>query len=95
MLVEIVLHCSRRMYVRGIGAVVYKVPELGKNEMLKVSLRSIGNEDTASISQVLALFTFHVFLRVIKYSLQSYIIYILGIFRHLVAVGIKMPVHLC
>lgn len=42
---------SCNMKLRGIGAVVYKVPELGKNEMLKVSLRSIGNEDTASISQ--------------------------------------------
>lgn len=61
MLVEIVLHCSCWMYVRGIGAIVYKVPELENNEMLKVSLRSIGDEDTTSISQVLALFTFHIF----------------------------------
>lgn len=39
------------MKLRGIGAIVYKVPELENNEMLKVSLRSIGDEDTTSISQ--------------------------------------------
>ncbi|KAH0688554.1 hypothetical protein KY284_019107 [Solanum tuberosum] len=42
---------SRNMKLRGIGAIVYKVPELENNEMLKVSLRSIGDEDTTSISQ--------------------------------------------
>ncbi|KAJ8554078.1 hypothetical protein K7X08_024756 [Anisodus acutangulus] len=42
---------SRNMNLRGIGAVVYKVPELENDEMLKVSLRSIGDEDTTSISQ--------------------------------------------
>ncbi|XP_009621556.2 uncharacterized protein [Nicotiana tomentosiformis] len=42
---------SRNMKLRGIGAVVYKVPELENDQMLKVSLRSIGDEDTTSISQ--------------------------------------------
>ncbi|XP_055828490.1 uncharacterized protein LOC129896579 [Solanum dulcamara] len=43
---------SRNMKLRGIGAIVYKVPELENSEMLKVSLRSIADEDTTSISQV-------------------------------------------
>lgn len=46
---------------RGIGAVVYKVPELGDDQMLKVSLRSVDTEDTTPISQVvhcIALFFF-------------------------------------
>ncbi|PHT53489.1 hypothetical protein CQW23_07951 [Capsicum baccatum] len=42
---------SCNMKLRGIGAIVYKVPELENNDMLKVSLRSIGDEDTTSISQ--------------------------------------------
>ncbi|CAN4085407.1 unnamed protein product [Withania somnifera] len=42
---------SHNMKLRGIGAIVYKVPELVNNEILKVSLRSIGDEDTTSISQ--------------------------------------------
>lgn len=37
---------------RGIGAVVYKVPELENDEKLKISLRSLDNEDTTPISQV-------------------------------------------
>jgi hypothetical protein len=37
---------------RGIGAVVYNVPELENDQKLKISLRSLENEDTTPISQV-------------------------------------------
>ncbi|WVZ74171.1 hypothetical protein U9M48_022385 [Paspalum notatum var. saurae] len=43
---EISLGCGK-----GIGAVVYKVPELNNDQMLKISLRSLEQEDTTSISQ--------------------------------------------
>uniref|UniRef100_A0A0E0K3Q1 DHHA1 domain-containing protein n=1 Tax=Oryza punctata TaxID=4537 RepID=A0A0E0K3Q1_ORYPU len=36
---------------RSIGAVVYKVPELNNDNMLKISLRSLNEEDTTSISK--------------------------------------------
>ncbi|KAL0356403.1 UNVERIFIED_CONTAM: hypothetical protein Sradi_4087200 [Sesamum radiatum] len=36
---------------RGIGAVVYSVPELDNDQLLKISLRSISYEDTTPISQ--------------------------------------------
>lgn len=39
-------------FLRGIGAVVYGVPELKNDQLLKISLRSIDNEDTTPISQV-------------------------------------------
>lgn len=42
---------SRNHNLRGIGAVVYRVPELKDDQILKISLRSIGSEDTTSISQ--------------------------------------------
>uniref|UniRef100_A0A3B6QGC4 DHHA1 domain-containing protein n=1 Tax=Triticum aestivum TaxID=4565 RepID=A0A3B6QGC4_WHEAT len=42
---------SRNSNLRAIGAVVYKVPELNNDEMLKISLRSLEQEDTTSISQ--------------------------------------------
>ncbi|KAI4347341.1 hypothetical protein L6164_008159 [Bauhinia variegata] len=42
---------SQNLKLRGIGAVVYKVPELVNDEMLKVSLRSLDNEDTTRISK--------------------------------------------
>ncbi|KAI3797238.1 hypothetical protein L1987_32493 [Smallanthus sonchifolius] len=42
---------SRNHNLRGIGAVVYRVPELKDDQILKISLRSIDNEDTTSISQ--------------------------------------------
>ncbi|KAK1406669.1 hypothetical protein QVD17_42177 [Tagetes erecta] len=42
---------SLKHNLRGIGAVVYRVPELEDDQMLKISLRSIDNEDTTSISQ--------------------------------------------
>ncbi|XP_054778594.1 uncharacterized protein LOC129286636 isoform X2 [Prosopis cineraria] len=42
---------SQNLKLRAIGAVVYKVPELGNDNMLKISLRSLGNEDTTPISQ--------------------------------------------
>ncbi|KAK9048738.1 hypothetical protein SSX86_032296 [Deinandra increscens subsp. villosa] len=42
---------SRNHNLRGIGAVVYRVPELNDDQILKVSLRSIENEDTTAISQ--------------------------------------------
>ncbi|KAI9073169.1 hypothetical protein K1719_030699 [Acacia pycnantha] len=41
---------SQNLNLRAIGAVVYKVPELGNDDMLKISLRSLGNEDTTPIS---------------------------------------------
>ncbi|KAL0341667.1 UNVERIFIED_CONTAM: hypothetical protein Scaly_1829300 [Sesamum calycinum] len=37
--------------LRGIGAVVYSVPELDNDQLLKISLRSISDEDTTPISQ--------------------------------------------
>lgn len=37
---------------RGIGAVVYRVPQLENDQMLKISLRSLDREDTTPISQV-------------------------------------------
>ncbi|CAK8532280.1 unnamed protein product [Lathyrus sativus] len=37
--------------LRGIGAVVYNVPELENNQKLKISLRSLDTEDTTPISQ--------------------------------------------
>ncbi|XP_058090526.1 uncharacterized protein LOC131236960 isoform X3 [Magnolia sinica] len=42
---------SHNLQLRGIGAVVYMVPELENNQLLKISLRSVGNEDTTPISQ--------------------------------------------
>nr|ACF88468.1 unknown [Zea mays] len=42
---------SRDFNLRGIGAVVYKVPELNNDQILKVSLRSLEQEDTTCISQ--------------------------------------------
>lgn len=42
---------SRNLKLRGIGAVVYKVPEINNDNMLKISLRSLDSEDTTSISQ--------------------------------------------
>ncbi|KAI3724623.1 hypothetical protein L2E82_36406 [Cichorium intybus] len=42
---------SRNQNLRGIGAVVYTVPELKDDEILKISLRSLENEDTTFISQ--------------------------------------------
>ncbi|CAK7327912.1 unnamed protein product [Dovyalis caffra] len=42
---------SRNLKLRGIGAIVYRVPELENDEMLKISLRSVDSEDTTPISQ--------------------------------------------
>ncbi|CAJ1952251.1 unnamed protein product [Sphenostylis stenocarpa] len=42
---------SQKMKLRGIGAVVYEVPELENDQRLKISLRSVENEDTIPISQ--------------------------------------------
>ncbi|KAL2533074.1 hypothetical protein Adt_06425 [Abeliophyllum distichum] len=42
---------SRKRNLRGIGAVVYRLPELENDELLKISLRSIDSEDTTSISK--------------------------------------------
>ncbi|KGN63972.1 uncharacterized protein LOC101214462 [Cucumis sativus] len=42
---------SQNLNFRGIGAVVYRVPELGNDQMLKISLRSVNEEDTTPISQ--------------------------------------------
>ncbi|KAJ3680414.1 hypothetical protein LUZ60_016692 [Juncus effusus] len=41
---------SRNLNLRGIGAVVYKVPEI-KTNLFKISLRSLDSEDTTVISQ--------------------------------------------
>lgn len=38
--------------LRGIGAVVYRVPELENDQLLKISLRSLDCEDTTPISEV-------------------------------------------
>ncbi|XP_020581744.1 uncharacterized protein LOC110025538 isoform X2 [Phalaenopsis equestris] len=43
---------SRNLNLRSIGAVVYKVPELKNDQLLKISLRSIEMEDTTAISKV-------------------------------------------
>lgn len=42
---------SRNLNLRSIGAVVYKVPELKNDQLLKISLRSIELEDTTAISK--------------------------------------------
>ncbi|XP_038895461.1 uncharacterized protein LOC120083693 [Benincasa hispida] len=42
---------SQNLNLRGIGAVVYRVPALGNDQMLKISLRSVHDEDTTRISQ--------------------------------------------
>lgn len=42
---------SHNLKMRGIGAVVYKVPDLNNDQMLKISLRSLDLEDTTPISQ--------------------------------------------
>ncbi|KAL9234396.1 hypothetical protein vseg_009274 [Gypsophila vaccaria] len=42
---------SRDHNFRGIGAIVYKVPQLGNDKRLKISLRSVSSEDTTPISQ--------------------------------------------
>lgn len=42
---------SRSLNLRGIGAVVYRVPELENDKLLKISLRSVDSEDTTLISQ--------------------------------------------
>ncbi|KAJ0968853.1 hypothetical protein J5N97_021730 [Dioscorea zingiberensis] len=42
---------SSNLNLRGIGAVVYRVPELNNNQILKISLRSLGSEDTTPISE--------------------------------------------
>ncbi|KAK6148222.1 hypothetical protein DH2020_019134 [Rehmannia glutinosa] len=42
---------SLKLNLRGIGAVVYRVPELENDQLLKISLRSIRDEDTTPISK--------------------------------------------
>ncbi|XP_010500980.1 PREDICTED: uncharacterized protein LOC104778273 isoform X2 [Camelina sativa] len=42
---------SKNLKFRGIGAVVYRVPELGDEKKLKISLRSVVEEDTTPVSQ--------------------------------------------
>lgn len=42
---------SRSLDLRGIGAVVYRVPELENDQLLKISLRSVESEDTTLISE--------------------------------------------
>ncbi|XP_018492220.1 uncharacterized protein LOC108862558 [Raphanus sativus] len=42
---------SGRMRLRGVGAVVYRVPELEDETKLKISLRSVAEEDTTQVSQ--------------------------------------------
>ncbi|EAY87100.1 hypothetical protein OsI_08498 [Oryza sativa Indica Group] len=47
----VVLTRTNGTFSRSIGAVVYKVPELNNDNMLKISLRSLNEEDTTSISK--------------------------------------------
>ncbi|CAN8288116.1 unnamed protein product [Cochlearia groenlandica] len=42
---------SKNLKLRGVGAVVYRVPELGDETKVKISLRSVGEEDTTPVSQ--------------------------------------------
>ncbi|XP_013630162.1 PREDICTED: uncharacterized protein LOC106336003 [Brassica oleracea var. oleracea] len=42
---------SKNLKLRGVGAVVYRVPELGDETKLKISLRSVKEEDTTVVSQ--------------------------------------------
>ncbi|KDP45801.1 hypothetical protein JCGZ_17408 [Jatropha curcas] len=42
---------SHDLKLRAIGAVVYRIPELQNDQLLKISLRSLGNEDTTNISK--------------------------------------------
>ncbi|CAF2213235.1 hypothetical protein YC2023_093535 [Brassica napus] len=42
---------SKNLKLRGVGAVVYRVPELGDETKLKISLRSVAEEDTTVVSQ--------------------------------------------
>ncbi|KAL2892383.1 hypothetical protein RDABS01_008292 [Bienertia sinuspersici] len=42
---------SQDRNLRGIGAIVYKVPESENDQMLKISLRSVKSEDTTPISE--------------------------------------------
>ncbi|KAF3438340.1 hypothetical protein FNV43_RR21102 [Rhamnella rubrinervis] len=42
---------SRNLKLRAIGAVVYRVPELENDQLLKISLRSVDSEDTTPISE--------------------------------------------
>lgn len=41
---------SCNLKLRGIGAVIYRVPELENDQLLKISLRSVDTEDTTPIS---------------------------------------------
>lgn len=50
------------IFLRGIGAVVYKVPELKNDKLVKISLRSVESEDTTPISQVLLVNYFALYL---------------------------------
>lgn len=91
---------------RGIGAVVYRVPELGNDQLLKISLRGVDGEDTTPISEVV--FSFAFLLRItciliitigraeIHYSLtHSLFLLYNSCFRSLEVVGIEMPVPSC
>ncbi|KAF3438170.1 hypothetical protein FNV43_RR20926 [Rhamnella rubrinervis] len=42
---------SRNLKLRAIGAVVYRVPELENDQLLKISLRSVDSEDTTPVSE--------------------------------------------
>ncbi|KAH9780766.1 hypothetical protein KPL71_008208 [Citrus sinensis] len=42
---------SHDLNLRGIGAVVYRVPELQNDQLVKISLRSVDSEDTTAIAQ--------------------------------------------
>lgn len=42
---------SKNLKLRGVGAVVYRVPELEDETKVKISLRSVGEEDTTVVSQ--------------------------------------------
>jgi hypothetical protein len=54
----LLIHCAFLHSLRGIGAVVYRVPGLENDRLLKISLRSVENEDTTPISEVVCLFIY-------------------------------------
>lgn len=93
------LHSAFLFLCRGIGAIVYRVPELENDEMLKISLRSVDSEDTTPISEVIFLV---ILLSCFFLPNKQGIIYsclfkvlkcILWLnYRNLVVVGIEMPV---
>lgn len=74
---------------------MYRVPELENDLLLKISLRSVDDEDTTPISQVISAFQTSVVLlrRIYHMQLKLTVAYDLILCRNMEAVGIGMPVH--